>query len=125
MAAPIDYCLNLVVWSSMWWCGPQPSFGWTKMAVGLPSPSYPGHSPCTNHSSRCCPLNDHRRATRSFFKIGCLSFFFSCFFLVYLRLLILLFLLMSGNVRPNPGPVFPRSVCAGNVTWREPEIMNY
>ena len=24
---------------------------------------------------------------------------------------------MSGNVHPNPGPVFPCSVCAGNVTW--------
>ena len=27
-------------------------------------------------------------------------------------------LLMSGNVHPNPGPIFPCSVCAGNVTWR-------
>ena len=25
---------------------------------------------------------------------------------------------MSGNVYPNPCPVFPCSVCAGNVTWR-------
>ena len=25
---------------------------------------------------------------------------------------------MSGNVHPNPCPVFPCSVCAGNVTWR-------
>ena len=25
---------------------------------------------------------------------------------------------MSGNVHPNPGPLFPCSVCAGNVTWR-------
>ena len=25
---------------------------------------------------------------------------------------------MSGNVHPNPGPTFPCSVCAGNVTWR-------
>ena len=24
---------------------------------------------------------------------------------------------MSGNVHPNPCPVFPCSVCAGNVTW--------
>ena len=24
---------------------------------------------------------------------------------------------MSGNVHPNPGPIFPCSVCAGNVTW--------
>ena len=25
---------------------------------------------------------------------------------------------MSGNVHPNPCPVFPSLVCAGNVTWR-------
>ena len=25
---------------------------------------------------------------------------------------------MSGNVHPNSGPIFPCSVCAGNVTWR-------
>ena len=25
---------------------------------------------------------------------------------------------MSGNVHPNPGPIFPCSVCARNVTWR-------
>ena len=29
-----------------------------------------------------------------------------------------LLLLMNGNVHPNPGPIFPCSVCAGNVTWR-------
>ena len=34
-----------------------------------------------------------------------------------LRLLILLLLLMNGNSHPNPGPCFPCSVCAGNVTW--------
>ena len=25
---------------------------------------------------------------------------------------------MSGNVHPNPCPIFPCSVCDGNVTWR-------
>ena len=25
---------------------------------------------------------------------------------------------MSSNVHPSPGPIFPCSVCAGNVTWR-------
>ena len=67
--------------------------------------------------SLCCPLNDRRRAAHSIYKIGCLfSFFlFSCPTLALLRLLLLL---MSGNVYPNPGPIFPCSVCAGNVTWR-------
>ena len=72
--------------------------------------------------SLCCPLNDHRRAAHSIFKIGRLfslfPFHFSCPSLSLPRLLILLLFLMSGNVHPNPGPIFPCSVCAGNVTWR-------
>ena len=70
--------------------------------------------------SLCCSLNDRRRAAHSIFKIGCLFFLFlfSCPSLALLRLLILLLLLMSGNVHPNPGPIFPCSVCAGNMIWR-------
>ena len=30
---------------------------------------------------------------------------------------------MSGNVHPNPGPIFPSSVCAGNVTWRGKSVL--
>ena len=64
--------------------------------------------------SLCCPLNDCRRAAHSIYKIGRLFslFLFSC------PTLALLLLLMSGNVHPNPGPIFPCSVCTGNVTWR-------
>ena len=29
---------------------------------------------------------------------------------------------MSGNVHPNPGPIFTCSVCAGNVTWRRKSV---
>ena len=105
--------------TSTWWCGPPFSLGWVEMAVGLPEgPSYPGHSPCTTIFSPCCPLNDRRRAAHNFFKIGRLFYPFSCLSLAHLRLLILLLLLMSGKVHPNPGPIFPYSVCAGNVTWR-------
>ena len=67
--------------------------------------------------SLCCPLNDRRRAAHSIFKIGCLFSHF-LFFCPSLALLRLLLLLMSGNVHPNPGPIFPCSACAGNVTWR-------
>ena len=105
--------------ASTWWCGPRPRLGWVEMAVGLPEgPSYPGHSPFI--FSVCCPLNDRRRAAHSIFKIGRLFslFLLSCLTLALLRLLILLLLLMSGNVHPNAGPIFPCSVCAGNVTWR-------
>ena len=67
----------------------------------------------------CCPLNDRSRAAHSFFKISRLfSLSFFCPSLALLRLFILLLLLMSGNVYPNPGPIFPCSVCTGNVIWR-------
>ena len=107
--------------ASAWWCGSQPRLGWVEMAVGLPEgPSYPGHSPL--FFLLCCPLNDRSRAALSIFKIGRLIslflFLFSCTSLAHLRLVILLILLMSGNVHPSSGPIFPCSVCAGNVTWR-------
>ena len=72
--------------------------------------------------SLCCPLNYRRRAAHSIYKIGRLFslFLLSCPTLALLRLLILL--LMSGNVHPNPGPIFPCSVCAGNVTWRRKSV---
>ena len=75
--------------------------------------------------SLCCLLNDRRRAAHSFFKIDRLFSLFplSCLTLALLRLLILLLLLMSGNVHPNPGPIFPCSVCAGNVTWRGKSVL--
>ena len=75
--------------------------------------------------SLCCPLNDRRRAAHSIYKIGRLFSLFSlsCPTLALLRLLILFLLLMSGNVHPNPGPIFPCSVCAGNVTWRGKSVL--
>ena len=92
--------------ASTWWRGPRPHLGWVKMVVGLPKgPSYPGHSP----SIFCyaAPLIDHRRAAHSFLKIGGLFSLFSRPSLALLRLHILLLLLMSGNVHPNPSPIFP------------------
>ena len=109
--APINSRLNVVVWS------PTP-FGlgqnscWTSRGSQL-SWALPFIF------SLCCPLNDCRRAAHSFLKIGCLFSLslFSCPSLASLRLLILLFLLMSNNFHPNPGPIFPCSVCNGNLTW--------
>ena len=71
--------------------------------------------------SLCCPLNDRRRAANSFLKISRFFslFLFSCPCLALLRLLTLLLLLMSGNVYPNLGPIFPCSLCTGNVTWSD------
>ena len=109
-AAPINSLLNVVVRS------PTP-FGlgrnncWTSRGYQLPRalPFY---------FSLCCSLNDRRRAAHSFFKIGRLFILFSCLSIARLRLIILFLLLMSGNVHPNPGPIFPCSLCAGKVTWR-------
>ena len=109
-SSPINSRLNVVVRS------PTPSGlarngFWPSRGSQLPRP-LPSHKPIF---SVCCPLNDCRRAAHSFFKIGFLS---STFLLPVFHLLILLLHLMSGNVHPNPGPIFPCSVSAGKVTWR-------
>ena len=61
--------------------------------------------------SLCCPLNDRSRAAYSFFKIDHL-------FSLFLPFFVSSFFFMSGNVCPNPGPIFSCSVCTGNVTRR-------
>ena len=97
---------------------PDPVWVGSKWLLAFPRvPVTPG-TPL--HFSLCFPLNDRRRAAHSIYKSGLLFslFLFSCPTLALLRLLILLLLLMSGNVHPNPGPIFSCSVCAGNVTWR-------
>ena len=88
------------------------------MAVGLPEgPSYPGHSPSffCYAAPGMIAEGQHTDSSRS---IACFLFLFSCPPLALIHLLILLLLLMSGNVYPNPGPIFPCSVCAGNVSCR-------
>ena len=89
--------------TSTWWCRPRPRLGrngcWpsrgSQLLWALPF-----------IFSLCCPLNDRSRAAHSCLKIGRLFSLFSCPSLAHLGLLILLFLLMSGNVYPNPGPIF-------------------
>ena len=107
-SAPINSRLNVVVQS------PTP-FGLGQIGCWLSRGSQlPRALPFI--SSLCCPLNDRRRQhTASSKSVAYFHFFFSP---TLLCLLILLLLLMSGNVHPNPGPTFPCSVCAGNVTWR-------
>ena len=117
-SAPINSRLNVVVWS------PTP-FGlgrngcWPSRGSQLPQA-------LPYIFSLCCPLKDRRRAAHSIYKIGRLFSLFplSCPTLALLRLLtLLLLLLMSGNVHPNPGPIFPSSVCAGNVIWRGKSVL--
>ena len=66
----------------------------------------------------CCSLNNRRKAVHSLFEIGQLFSLFSLPCLSLSGLFIILLLLMSGNVHPNPGLVFPCLVYAGNVTCR-------
>ena len=85
------------------------------MAVGLPEgPSYPRHSPLFFHYAAPWTTAESQ-LTASSKSVTCFLFFFSP---ALLRFLILLLLLMSGNVHPNPGPIFPCSLCAEYVTWR-------
>ena len=102
--------------ASTWWCGPRPVWVGSKWLLAFPRVPVTLGTPLTqNIFSPCSPLNNRRRVARSLFKIG-LSSPYSCLSLDCL--LILLLLLMSGNLHPNPCPVFPCLVCAGNVTWR-------
>ena len=112
-AAPINSRLNVVVRS------PAPfELGrngcWLSRGSQLPRA-------LPNHFFAMLPPEQPQKGSKgSIFKIGRLFLLslLSCPTLALLRLLILLLLLMSGNVHPNPGPIFPCSVCAGNVTWR-------
>ena len=102
--------------ASTWWCDPRPVWVGSKWLLAFPSVPVVSGTPLTQTIfSPCSPLNYRRRVARSLFKIGLFSLFS---FLSLARLFILLLLLMSGNVYPNPYPVFPCLVCAGNVTWR-------
>ena len=75
------------------------------------------------HFLLCLLLNDLSRAAHSFLKIGRLFSLYIFFCPSFARLHLLIFLLlMSGNVHPNPGSIFPCSVCAGNVTWRSKSV---
>ena len=93
--------------SSTWWFGPQPRLVWVEMAVGLPKgPCYPDTPLTQTIFFAVLPLK--RRAARILFEIVRMFSLFSC--LPLACLLIFLLLLMSGNVHPNPGPIF-RCVC--------------
>ena len=99
--------------------GAVPGPVWVGSKWMLAFPRIPVTPGTPIHFFAMLPQNDRSRAAHSIFKIGRLFslFFFSCPSLTLFRLLILLLLLMSGNVHPNPGPIFPCSVCAGNVIW--------
>ena len=108
VSAPINNRLNVVERS------PTPS-KWL-----LAFPRVPGTRGTPLYISAMLPPEQQQKGSSQLLQnwSPVFSFFFSCPSLSLLRLLILLLLLMSGNVHPNPGSIFPCSVCAGNVTWR-------
>ena len=90
--------------------------GSVEMAVGLPE---------RLKHPRLCPhqiffaILPYGQLALFVISVVCLFFFcspaslsrsFSCLFI--------LLLLKRGNVHLNAGPIFPCSMCAGNVTWR-------
>ena len=95
---------------------PDPVWVWSKWLLAFPRvPSTMGTPLTQTNFSPCCPLNDSRREAHSLSEIGRQ---FSLFFCLSLTRFLIVLLLMSGNVHPNPGPVFSWSVCTTNVTWR-------
>ena len=93
---------------------PDPVWVGSKWLLAFPRvPVTPGtlHSFFRYATPRTTAVRQHTASLKS---VACFHFLFSP---ALLRLLILL-LLMSSNVHPNPGPIFPCSVCAGNVTWQ-------
>ena len=109
--------LHQSIAASTWGCGPRPVWVGSKWLLAFPRVPVTLGTPLTQTIFLLCsPLNDRRRVARSIFKIGLSSLYFcpslDC-------LLILLLLLMRGKVHPNPCPVFPYLVCAGNVTRRD------
>ena len=100
------------------------------MVVQSPTPFWLGRNSCWPSRGSQLPRalfwnpffamlpSERPQKCSSFCKISRLSSLFSCLFHARLRLLILVLLLMSGNVHPNPGAIFPCSVRAENATWR-------
>ena len=105
--------------ASSWCCCPRPRRVRLKWPVGLPrGPQLPWVPPRPSIFRQWCPVNARRRAARTLPKIGCLSFFF-CFPTSLCRLLVLLLLLISGNVYPNPRPIVACSpMLAGGAAQR-------
>ena len=101
-----------------------PFLGWFKMAVGLLRVT-PGTPLTQTMLLLCCPLNNCKRTACSLFEICHMSSIIFCLSLARVCLLILLLLLMSGNIHPNPGFNFPCSLCTGNVTWWDRSVQCY
>ena len=108
-SATSGWCCN--PWTQ--WAGPK----WRLISVRVPDTM---SFPHTKHFLQCCPSINSRRVASTLFKIDGQSFLFFALLirsLSFSRFLILFSFLISGNVHPNPEPIFCCLVYAGSVTW--------
>ena len=117
--------LNVVVQS------PSLHWGRLKWLVNSLSVSYLGDFPLDNSSCFLSLLSnarshmdtflnpiDHTRISSTFFLTTLLlSPFFHPKSLLYLSHSLLMLLLISSDIHPNPGPIDPCSICSHRVTW--------
>ena len=95
-----EHYLHQSTAASTWWYGPRPRLR-SKWLLAFPRFLVtPGTSLKQTIFSPCCPLNNRRRAARSFSEIDRPFSLFSC--LSFARLLIFLLRLMNGKVHPFP-----------------------
>ena len=121
--------------TSTWWCGPLPCIGEGRNGLSIPRGFHPrAFLPWTTlliFYPRC-PMRGHiwtallnpidrTPISSTFFLTTSSNPFFHPKLLLYLShsplSLILMLLLISGDIHPNPGPIDPCSVCSRRVTW--------
>ena len=91
---------------------PDPIWVGSKGLLALPRvPDTPKTLLAQTIFLQCCPRTTTGQHAACLKSVACLLSSPAC-------LCLLILLLISRNVHPNPGPVFPCSVYAENVTWR-------
>ena len=125
--------------TSTWWCGPLPCTGEGRNGLSIPRRSYPrAILPWTTLLLvfyPCCPMRGHIWTAflkpidcppiSTFFRTTLLSPSFHpkpLLYLSHLSLILILMLLISGDIHPNPGPIDSCSVCFHRVTWKNRSV---
>ena len=122
--------------TSTWWCCPLPCTGEGRNGLSILRGSHPRAillwTTLLLIFYPCCPMRGHiwtaflnpidrPPISSTFFRTTLLSLSFHPKPLHYLShpplILIIMLLLISGDIHPNPGPIDPCSVCSRRVTW--------
>ena len=125
--------------TSTWWCGPFPCTGEGRNGLSIPRGSHP--RPILLWTTvllvfyPCCPMRGHIWTAflnpidcppiSTFFRTTLLSPSFHpkpLLYLYHLSLILILMLLISGDIHPNPGPIDSCSVCSHRVTWKNRSV---